>query len=195
MKPKSKPRKPQHEAREVTELRDRLRAEIQAGATTIDRVSKISGLSWVTVAAFQQGETQPRKRVIAGIAAALGLTEPQHENLIHVDAASHRHFGQTPVPQPTPRTFATDAERISYALGVLDMAGRSNRIVLETSNEVSRAISAASAALLAPLSGPAPVAPGRTDAEYIAMHDAASQQAAAAVPATQGGKRRRATGR
>lgn len=93
------------------------------------------------------------------------------------------------------RTFGSDAERISYALGVLDMASRSNRIVMETSNEVSRAISAASAALLAPLSGPAPTAPAKTDAEYIAMHDAASQQAAAAASATQGGKRRRATGR
>jgi transcriptional regulator with XRE-family HTH domain len=113
-------------------------------------------------------------------------------NKVMIEKEAQRMRESQPV---APRTFSTDAERISYALGVLDMAGRSNRIVMETSNEVSRAISAASAALLAPLSGPAPVTPGRTDAEYIAMHDAALQQAAAAVPATQGGKRRRATGR
>jgi hypothetical protein len=95
---------------------------------------------------------------------------------------------------PAGRTFASEAERISYALGVLDMASTSNRLVLETSNEVSRAISAASAALLAPISGPAPVAPVKSDAEYIAESTAA-QAAAAAAGVTRAGKTRRATGR
>jgi transcriptional regulator with XRE-family HTH domain len=113
-------------------------------------------------------------------------------NRVMIDKAAQRIRDSQAV---APRTFSTDAERISYALGVLDMAGRSNRIVMETSNEVSRAISAASAALLAPLSGPAPTAPAKTDAEYIAMHDAATQQAGAAAPATGAGTRRRAKGR
>jgi hypothetical protein len=187
----SKPRKPQPEAAEVSQLRQRLRTAIADGDTTIDRIAKVSGLSWVTVSAFEKGETQARQRIVDAIARALG-DEPRYEDvrpksLAVRESAADPHF--------TTRTFASDAERISYALGVLDMAGRSNRIVMETSNEVSRAISAASAALLAPLSGPAPTAPAKTDAEYIGLHDAALQSAGAAAPATGVGTRRRAKGR
>jgi hypothetical protein len=183
----SKPRKPQPEAAEVSQLRQRLRTAIADGDTTIDRIAKVSGLSWVTVSAFEKGETQARQRIVDAIARALG-DEPRYEDvrpksLAVRESAADPHF--------TTRTFASDAERISYALGVLDMAGRSNRIVMETSNEVSRAISAASAALLAPLSGPAPTAAGPTAEELLAAHDAA-QSVPTAAQVRQASKTRRA---
>jgi transcriptional regulator with XRE-family HTH domain len=190
MGPISKRRKPQVEAPGVAALRQRLRDEIAAGNTTVDRISKASGLSWMTVSAFEKGETQARKRVVAEIAAALGGSEPQFGARVRERAEP---YGRDLTP-PAQRTFASEAERISYALGVLDMASTSNRLVLETSNEVSRAISAASAALLAPISGPAPAAPVKSDAEYIAESTAA-QAAAAAGTAKTAGTTRRAKGR
>lgn len=122
-------------------------------------------------------------------AAYLSLADPTMNDTRTVGVTPSMAREATPAPyDANPRTFATDAERISYALGVLDMAGRSNRIVMETSNEVSRAISAASAALLAPLSGPTTTAPARTDAELLEADDAVLAEMSSA-PAVAGAKR------
>lgn len=83
---------------------------------------------------------------------------------------------------PTGRTFGSEAERISYALGVLDMAGTSNRLAIESANEVSRAISAAAAALIAPVRAPAGDAPaGPSLEELAATHRAVTEAQAAAT--------------
>jgi hypothetical protein len=130
------------------------------------------------------GGPVPRGPDRAKYLALVGVTpDATSSGAVPPDEGSQR----APAYQLTPRTFASEAERISYALGVLDMAGTSNRLVIETSNEVSRAISAASAALLSPISGPTPTANATapTVAEKIEKHRASRSVpiAPAAAPA------------
>lgn len=108
--------------------------------------------------------------------------------------------GQTPPPEPTrhrigepvamygvARTFQTDAEKISYTIGVLDMANAAK-------SELSRCLDTAMAALLSPLTAPTPVVAGPTVAELVEKHAAATRTApavAAQTPAVAKAKGRR----
>jgi hypothetical protein len=183
-------RKVQSETPDANAVRARLEQAVAAGIS-IDRVAVASeSLSWATVEAFLKAKTKPQARVILGVVHALDKIEgrdPQSEDLPDLVPGFRDRWSKRPA---APRTFATEAERISYALGVLDMAGTSNRLVIETSTEVSRAISAAAAALLAPVSGPkpsasAPTAAGPTRAEKAEKHRTSgpAPAAPAAAPA------------
>ncbi len=92
-----------------------------------------------------------------------------------------------PAQANTQRTFATDAEKISYTIGVLDMANAAK-------SELSRCLDTAMAALLSPLTAPTPVVAGPTVAELVEKHAAAIRTApavAAQTPAVAKAKGRR----
>jgi transcriptional regulator with XRE-family HTH domain len=76
------------------------------------------------------------------------------------------------------RIFATDAEKISYAIGVLDMANAAKA-------DLARCLDAAMSALTAPLTSPTPTSGGELVAEKLERHRAArsAPSEAAAAPA------------
>jgi hypothetical protein len=187
-----KQRKPQSEAPAAAAVRARLRAAIARGEVTIDRVAKLSdGLSWTTVSNFAEAKTEAQDRVVVGVSAALDAVLGSQPRAAFI--APHIEARASP-PPIAGRTFDTDDARIAYALGVLDMAGTSNVIAMQHSAEVSRSISTAAAALIAPLGTVEPVVvPKATpiDPAKMARARAAADGSTEADLATPAPRRRR----
>lgn len=110
---------------------DELRAAMQrAGISEQQQLADVLQVTDATVSRWLNGHAAPQNRKKRDEVLAK-LRVPTRPSVAH----------HAPV---APRTFATDAERHAYTLGVLDVAQVSV-------GEASRAISSASAALLAPL--------------------------------------------
>ena len=120
---------------------------------------------------------------LAGVSSDATTTRPVSEGV----ATAQRPA--TP-PSVTGRTFATDDARIAYVLGVLDMAGTSNQIAMQSSAEVSRAITTAAAALIAPL---APTTSAAEEQAYSDALDAGEAALAAAQSAAESPRAKKRT--
>lgn len=126
------------------------------------------------------------------------LSERQRDKLTHSDERQRRYRdlrageAMTPrrvaenVPEVPRRSFATEAERIAYTLGIIDLAQVSN-------GEVARALSSATAALLAPIerAREASAGPPLTHDEAVAMVE---QAEAVSPPVGLPSRKRRKTG-
>ena len=161
-------------------MRDLRAAARDAGLDQQKEVAVALGRDAVTVNRWWLGKTMPpteqqRNEFLDKLAAYRPAPRRQSPR----DTVAHH-------APTTPRTFATEAERKAYALGVLDLTQVSV-------GEASRAITSASAALLAPLTPLAaafPSSPETARRRAAALREA--QAAEAAVEALPRPRRRRA---
>lgn len=119
---------------------------------------------------------------------ALGSGTVTHSAAFPPHTDTRSGHGTVAVPAVTARQFASAEEQRAYVLGILDMGASSNRIVTDASAEVSRAISAAMAALLAPIT---PIAVANPDTAETRRRRASALRAAAADDAPARSPRRK----
>ena len=135
------------------QLRILIESAMQDRGETNDGIARGAGVASETVRGIRHGRTSKVARHTADRLMAY-LTRPQPVARTPHNDTETRHDTATPglLPLDIPQHFASESDRISFARGVLLMGAETNRITSESSHQVARAIQAAMAALLAPVS-------------------------------------------
>ncbi len=141
----------------------------------IGKAAEAIGISRQSLSRYEEGERQIPLEVVLLAAKVYGTPVAQ---LIGAEIGSPgpHMVAEATTRYTVARSFSTEAEKISYTIGVLDMANVAK-------SELSRCLDTAMAALLSPLTAPAPVVPGPTVAELVAKHADATRAAPATTAA------------
>lgn len=169
-------------AQDPTSERLRL-ARLTASSKSLREVSTAAeamGVSRQSLSRYEEGKRPVPLDVLKAASRVFGLPLSHFLDGAQFTTPKLQIVQEQKASYTTTRTFQTDAEKISYTIGVLDMANAAK-------SELSRCLDTAMSALLSPLTAPAPVAPGPSVIEMLEKHAAATRKSAPAKAAPAAG--------